>query len=404
MFKSVPHAVLEGLTSPAFVNCLDKGRNKGLAFVNKALLELLGYSHPKELLGKELYFLLHEKQAGNRSRDDMMKEAKQLLGQYSFWRGGLAYRRKNGSSYTTSAIVTLARVGSTPYTISILENPALLQNQVGSFKSQVSAGTTNIYDAVQIVNETAHRLTEDMRQTRSESVLTKQATSNSSLDANKISNYTNDLINLTSNIERHASEARSISSKGVQETIKSDQLVNEMANTAAKIGEVIVLIKSIADQTNLLALNAAIEAARAGEAGRGFAVVANEVKNLASQTSDATDKISEQIGLVRSTIEETIVGLESTSEIIKQINAISKDVSQGVEDQFSVAKTVNESVSSLVKLLSQAENCATTIDIVSERASESAKRMNEQMGEMDRYSKELSSNIDIFVDKLTQNG
>lgn len=111
--------------------------------------------------------------------------------------------------------------------------------------------------------------------------------------------------------------------------------VSSVREAAAEIEHVIGLIQSIAGQTNLLALNATIEAARAGVAGRGFAVVAAEVKQLASQTAQATDDIIAQIARIEATTAQAVLAVEQVRGVVEAMSAAAHEVAVAVAAQKS---------------------------------------------------------------------
>src|SRR3989449_11632328 len=69
--------------------------------------------------------------------------------------------------------------------------------------------------------------------------------------------------------------------------------MTELGDSTARIAGMTGVVKDLADQSNTLALNAAIEAVRSGEHGRGFAVVAREIRSLADQSIQATNRVRE---------------------------------------------------------------------------------------------------------------
>ncbi|NVK33135.1 MAG: PAS domain-containing methyl-accepting chemotaxis protein [Rhodobacteraceae bacterium] len=183
-------------------------------------------------------------------------------------------------------------------------------------------------------------------------------------------------------INRQMADTMEISGNAVAEVDKSNQIMTGLAADSQKIGEVIELIENIASQTNLLALNATIEAARAGESGKGFAVVASEVKNLASQTSRATEDIRAQIERVQNSSHEAETALESIMDIIGRVSELSRNVAAGVEEQSSVTREISQNMHTAAESVKTVTNTMTEIAGATRTIEGSAERMRAAAGSM----------------------
>ena len=145
------------------------------------------------------------------------------------------------------------------------------------------------------------------------------------------------LLDTVSRLRAASDDATRVAQDAVNRASDMTQEVEALGQASTAIGDVIKIISSIADQTNLLALNATIEAARAGEVGRGFAVVAGEVKDLARETAEATQRVAEQITGIQNSARTVSAGILTTSETIGQMDAVQARMNEVLEEQARMA-------------------------------------------------------------------
>lgn len=177
-------------------------------------------------------------------------------------------------------------------------------------------------------------------------------------------------------IAGNASNAASVARNAVDAADQTNTTITRLGESSAEIGNVIKVINSIAEQTNLLALNATIEAARAGEAGKGFAVVANEVKELAKETSKATEDIITRIGAIQSDTSEAVDAIGRVSGIISEINESQNAIAGAVEEQTAMTSEISRNIS---EVASGSGEIASNISLVADAAKNTAAGSDETL-------------------------
>ena len=171
------------------------------------------------------------------------------------------------------------------------------ENVIGEIVQTVSSASTQLEASAGTLSANAKR---SQTLTSAVAAASEEATTN----VQSVASATEELSSSVTEISRQVQESARMATDAVGQARVTNDRVSELSKAAARIGDVVELINTIAGQTNLLALNATIEAARAGEAGRGFAVVASEVKALAEQTAKATGEISQQITGIQGATQE----------------------------------------------------------------------------------------------------
>jgi methyl-accepting chemotaxis protein len=183
----------------------------------------------------------------------------------------------------------------------------------------------------------------------------------------------------------------------VGEAKRTNTIVQALADSAQRIGDVIGLINGIAGQTNLLALNATIEAARAGDAGKGFAVVASEVKNLANQTAKATDEIGGQITQIQDATRQVVLAIEGIVNRVEQANGISSSIAAAVEQQGAATSEIARAVQKTAANTRDVTNTIGGVRCAATQTGQAAIDVLSAAGGLSRQSDQIGAEVRRFA-------
>jgi len=200
---------------------------------------------------------------------------------------------------------------------SFSEQLASKTNIVATAAEELSVNTASVADGMELANDNLHAV----------SVAVEEMTAT------------------TGEIAKNSDKAHATTTQAAHEVDQFSMVMNRLGESAQEIGKVTETITQISSQTNLLALNATIEAARAGAAGKGFSVVAGEIKELAKQTSEATNIIKEKIDTIQTSTAGAVADIDRIVHVIREVNETVMSIASAIREQTTATQDIANNIS-----------------------------------------------------------
>ena len=278
-----------------------------------------------------------------------------------------------------------------------VDKRAVLERLAANFEAKILGVTGALAESAAALDHSAR----SMSGLADESGRYAQAAVSAAVETTQVASTVSQAIDELS-MAMHDIDAQLVNAGGVvdEATRRADAAVASaggLTPAVSEIEKVAGMINAIAGQTNLLALNATIEAARAGEAGRGFAIVAQEVKTLATRTTQALANIQNHTGSVSGIIGDVRNATGSMSSVIAQVDEVARAITESVKLQNLATRRIAESVEGAAV---RARDVSETIGGVSDFASRTragAQQILQAAADLNREASALQDEAQDFI-------
>ena len=268
------------------------------------------------------------------------------------------------------------------------------------FEKSMSEIVRFVASASTELQASAQSLSVSAEQTSKQSNAVAAAAQEASANVQTVSSASEELSSSINEISSQINRSSQVANRAVIDARAAGVSVATLVTAAQKIGDVTQLISNIAEQTNLLALNATIEAARAGEAGKGFAVVAAEVKNLATESTKATEEISSKIAEIQAISNASAASINQICKVIEEMDQISGSISAAIQQQTAATQEISRNVA---EAYSGTSEVTQSIGTVSDAANDTGSASTEVLGaatELAKQSDILKSALDEYISAI----
>lgn len=277
------------------------------------------------------------------------------------------------------------------------ERSRYLDGRIRDFNDLVANVVGSVASAAVRLKSNAETLSQAANETSAKAAAVASAASQASTSVQTVASSAEEMTTSIGTISRRVTDATQRAEGAAAQARRSGDTIHALSEAAEKIGAVVQLVQAIASQTNLLALNATIEAARAGEAGKGFAVVASEVKNLARQTSKATEDISTHVASIQGITGETREAMENISNTIAEISAIMSGIEVDTAQQRNATLEISKSVQDAAHGTLDVSNHIVQITSTSSETGRLAGDARDSAVDLSQQAETLKREIDGFI-------
>ncbi len=270
-----------------------------------------------------------------------------------------------------------------------------VEKVIQEFEVKASQSVGMVTSSATALYQTSEQMTKTVSNASGKAANISASASQTAANVQSVASAAEEMSASVREISGQINKSTQIVTEAIAKNRKADASAKALEAAMKEIANIVGFIESIASQINLLALNATIESARAGEAGRGFAVVASEVKNLAEQTTHATEEIASKMMAVQEVANDVVANLQQITSSIEKISENSGAISAAVDEQSTVTKdiaanmstasegvgTINEDIGEVNRSAQQADESARNVLGSAKTLSAQAEQLNREISE-----------------------